>query len=406
MNNKNIKVVDEHSIDRNANVIFGFNLDENDYVVYWIERDEENSNIFVSRVIKNIDGTFNMLDIDDFMEKSKLSDVVKNLITMAVNDEADKLDGMSVTLSDGKVVNFINVSFNKEQRINVQKTYITTVKKEVVRVTEKYYDVKFVVEQPNIFEDIFPTVSSSNLETNKEVKVEEPEINWLSKESSSELIIKNMINNPFESESVVVEPIEEKVSNGGFINVGTESSILEDIPQVIPTVTPVISQVADVVTPVVEVPAPSVIEPITIAEPAINVVEQAPILPIEPTPIVASVSEVSEKVEVSENNDVKPLVFNAAKETNLNAALGEVANSASIPVENITPVREFGVEPVTSMPVQDESSASTSNSTPVVDGKKAGFANNKFFIIVAVAFFLAACAFLGYEVFNYFQLTK
>ena len=38
--------------------------------------------------------------------------------------------------------------------------------------------------------------------------------------------------------------------------------------------------------------------------------------------------------------------------------------------------------------------------------KKAGFANSKFFMLVAIAFFLASCIFLGYEVFNYFQLTK
>ena len=37
---------------------------------------------------------------------------------------------------------------------------------------------------------------------------------------------------------------------------------------------------------------------------------------------------------------------------------------------------------------------------------KAGFANSKFFMVVAVAFFLASCIFLGYEVFSYFQLTK
>ena len=55
MKNRNVKVVDEHNIDRNANVIFALELDGSEYVVYWIERDEENSNIFVSKVIKNIE---------------------------------------------------------------------------------------------------------------------------------------------------------------------------------------------------------------------------------------------------------------------------------------------------------------------------------------------------------------
>ena len=172
MNNKNIKIVDEHSIDRNANVMFAFDLEGSEYVTYWIERDEDNGNIFVSKVIKNIDGTFNMMDIDDSMEKAKLSDVVKTLITTAVNDEADKLNGISLTLADGKMINFIAVSFNKEQRINVQKTYITTVKKEVTRVTEKYYDVAVKVEQPEISEDIFPTVTPVVETVQEEIKPE------------------------------------------------------------------------------------------------------------------------------------------------------------------------------------------------------------------------------------------
>ena len=162
MNNKNIKVVDEHSIDRDANIIFALDLDGSEYVVYWIKRDEDNGNIFVSKVIKNLDGTFNMLNIDDSMEKTKLSDIVKELITTSVNSSDDRLNGTSLTLSDGKMAKFITVLFNKEQNINVQKTYITTVKMEVIRVTEKYFDVESISEETKIFEDIFPTLDSTS----------------------------------------------------------------------------------------------------------------------------------------------------------------------------------------------------------------------------------------------------
>ena len=43
-------------------------------------------------------------------------------------------------------------------------------------------------------------------------------------------------------------------------------------------------------------------------------------------------------------------------------------------------------------------------SDPKVLTKKAGFANSKFFMVVAIAFFVASCVFLGYEVFQYFQI--
>lgn len=382
MNNKNIKVVDEHSIDRNANVMFAFDLEGSEYVTYWIERDEDNGNIFVSKVIKNLDGTFNMLDIDDSMEKSKLSDIVKLLITNAINDQSDKLDKTSVTLSDGKVVKFMTVSFNKEQRINVQKTYITTVKKEVTRVAEKYYAFEVKLEESNVFDDIFPTITP----------VAEP----VHGTTPSELDVPNVeikeevpVVAPVIPEPVLITPVVEtpsEVKSDSFVTFGTETTMpkTEVSPQVISTVAPVASQLPEEpkIVPEVVQPVPTVVESITVAEPTVNVVTPEPV-----------------------NNASQPLIFNAAKETNLNAALGEVANSTSIPVENIQPVREFGVDEVAKTPV-NVAPATTPVQPESTSGQKAGFANSKFFMVVAVAFFLASCIFLGYEVFNYFQLTK
>ena len=54
MENKSIKVIDEHNIDRVANVICAIDVDGSDYVVYSIERDSDNDNIFVSKLVKNI----------------------------------------------------------------------------------------------------------------------------------------------------------------------------------------------------------------------------------------------------------------------------------------------------------------------------------------------------------------
>ena len=170
MNNKNIKTIDEHNIDREANVLFAFDLDGSDYVCYRISRDDEQDNLFISKVIKDIDGTFNMVNIDDTAEKSRLNSIVMALVKGAVENPADKLSGDSVSLSDGKSIKFITVNFNKEQRIEVKKTYVTTVKKEVSRVSEKYYAVEIVLEQPIVVDDIFPTVTP----VHEELKVVEP----------------------------------------------------------------------------------------------------------------------------------------------------------------------------------------------------------------------------------------
>jgi hypothetical protein len=184
-----------------------------------------------------------------------------------------------------------------------------------------------------------------------------------------------------------------------------------ETPVVAPTpvvVEPVAVQPTPIqVVPTEVTPAPVVVEPITVAAPVqpIPVVAETPVT--EPT-VVQPIPEPASVVTPDPN---QPLVFNASKETNLNAALGEVASTTTIPVENIQPVRDFGVDtPVQSTPVVTPAVAPMQQPEVPVQGpvltKKAGFADSKFFMVVAVAFFLASCVFLGYEVFSYFQLTK
>lgn len=93
MESKNVRVIDEHNIDRNAKVICKFTIDGNDYVLYSIERDEENDNLFVSKLIKNNDGTSSMVNIDDNSEKQRINEVVKELVSYSVNSEEGVLNG-------------------------------------------------------------------------------------------------------------------------------------------------------------------------------------------------------------------------------------------------------------------------------------------------------------------------
>lgn len=371
MNSKNIKVVDEHGIDRNAVVMFGFELDGSGYVTYSIERDEENSNIFISKVLRNFDNTYSMMDIDDVNEKGRFVEIVKMIITNAVESQNDKNNGNTLTLNDGKVIKFMGVSFNKEQRINVQKTYITTVKKEVIRVVEKFYDLVSVFEQPKVVEDIFPSVTPvapvspmvENVETPVTVSTPIVEVMPENHNVDNTVISNGMV---FGDSNRNAQMVNSSVNSQQIVNTVQES------PNVIPT--------------------PSVVEPITVQP---SVVESEPIVQ-SPQPL----NNIS-------NNVSEPLVFNASKEINLNEALGEVASASTIPVENIEPVREFGVEqPVVNQPVDVPVTPDSNVVTSKGMTNKGGFVNSKFFMVVAIAFFLASCIFLGYEVFNYFQLTK
>ena len=110
---------------------------------------------------------------------------------------------------------------------------------------------------------------------------------------------------------------------------------------------------------------------------------------------------------VSQAPTVNKLVFDGSKESNLNKALGEAVNDNVMVTSNVEPIREFGVDTVNTEiskeAVVSENPSVESNSKPKVL-TRSGFADNKFFMVVAIAFFLASCIFLGYEVFNYFQV--
>ena len=374
MKNKNIKVIDEHNIDRNANIMFAIELNGSEYVVYWIERDEESNNVFVSKVLKNLDGTHNMLNIDDTDKKKEVSEIVKSLVSSAVTDQNDKLIGLTKTLSTGETVKFVNVSFNKEQNINVPKTYITTVKKEVTKVVEGYYDV--VTEEQKIDN----VLTATPVMPSDTPEIVEPITNVTS--TTPEVTIPTPVAIP---EPVLVQPtpVVQSMPEATIVASPATAPVVPEAPVV--AVAPAVA----VETPVVPQPTP--------------VVVPEPVL-VQPAPVVA------ESIVNNASVEQQPLVFNAAKETNLNAALGEVANSTAMPVENINAVREFGEDTPMAQPIAQPVVAPMNQSQSAVNPKiaenKGGFANSKFFMVIAIAFFMASCVFLGYEVFNYFQLTK
>ena len=400
---KNIKVIDEHNIDRTANKICVVDVDGSDYIIYSIERDSDNDNIFVSKLLSNINGTSNMINIEDSMEKEKMASLVKELIKYAVDTEKDRLDTREIILASGKKISFVSKNIDKkEQNINVQKTYITTVKKAVTKVTEDFYDIKEEVKVEEPVSDIFPT-NDIPKETHEDIlpdiipnivppvespvveapKVEEPKVE-VSNEVTPEIPsinIPNMEEKKMETpSSIEIKPVSERTVNDIQSTPVTEPAAILPTPE--PVEKPV--EVSIPVTPVIPTPAVPPM-PETVSAPVVE-------SPVVSTPIQTP-------VEKKEN----VLVFDGSKESNLNEALGEVSNDKTVLTQNVEPIREFGVDEVKSVEKSEPVVNTTQTNT---NGKMAGFANNKFFMVIAILFFVSACVFLGYEAFKYFSLVK
>lgn len=428
MENKSIKVIDEHNIDREANKICVLDVDGSDYLVYSIERDNDNDNIFVSKLISNINGTNSMINIDNQMEKDKISNLVKELIKYSVDTEKDKTDTDVISLPSNVTVKLISkVIDKKEQNINVQKTYITTVKKAVTKVATDFYDFQQPIKVEEPVADIFPIF---NTDKQEKVNEERPVVNPIDETSKVEEKQNNNYNFvPPVMESPKIEPVES-IPNGLPSSNTLESALpkvenntLEvKVPEV---VSPEVNKVESVEEPKevkLDIPVLSIekaVEPTSVIqntpqyENVSSVKEPEPILPVsEPINLVPSPASTP---VVTPSTLEKPvvndgLVFDASKEVNLNEALGEVSSDKVVGANDISSIREFGQDApaVNDTPqiVPNSSNEMTNSDVKVLSRKKAGFADKKFFVVIAILFFVSACVFMGYEAFRYFQAVK
>lgn len=398
MESKSIKVVDEHGIDRIANIICAIQVQNIDYAVYWIERDSENDNIFVSKLLKNIDDTSNLINIEDSIEKGKLSEIVKELIKYAVDNEETNISDKKVFLPNGEVL-LTSVLVNKEQNINVQKTYITTVKKAVTKVACDFYKVSEEISASMpIFEDI-PTSSPVNEEQTPIIPIIDipDELFKENKEEdvkSVEAVSPEKVVNPVPEPSIVLPEIDLGLPKN------PEATFLQSKDEFIPN--PV-----TVTEPVLTESEPQPVMPTPVVEPqAVSVDEKINIVSNPSTVLMEDKSITPEPVLDVSDSQPTELIFDGSKESNLNQALGEVSKESPLPVQNVESIREFGVDNNITSTINDSSEIKESNQVDLTEKEttQSGFANNKFFMVVALIFFVASCVFLGYEVFRYLKL--
>lgn len=328
-----------------------------------------------------------------------------------------------VVLPDGKNVEISSVLLNKEQNINVSKTYVTTVKKAVTKVSEDFYKVaEAKKDEPTsqIFEamkeDVF-TSTDKNLEsvkTEKQIQTVVPELPALDPVSVIPSAAELPKVEPVTTTPLVTQPSKEDLNQGAetILNPNVEKKA-DNVVSELPKIDPIMPMPVVAETPKEEVKSESGIIPNSNEGENVDAVVQEmpkvqPILPVDPIqniePVVSPAPVVSSESITKVDNSEPKLFFDGSKETNLNMALGEVSEEKTMTTESegVQALRQFGSdEPV--LPPQEPVLSAQEDVKTLTRSK--GFANNKFFVIIAIAFFAAACVFLGYEAFQYFQIA-
>ncbi len=174
-----------------------------------------------------------------------------------------------------------------------------------------------------------------------------------------------------------------------------------EVKEEVPTVLPTLDKVEEKPQDVLKMESPSVAAPV-VPEPVKEEIKTEPI-PVTPVSVISSVSPVNQPEEPK-------LVVDGSKENNFWSAVGadSVSNDKVVSTEtdDVQSLREFGTSDKV---LESTTSVQQPVVTPEVSQVKTltrskGFASNKFFTVVAIILFLAACAFLGYEAFQYFTM--
>lgn len=237
-----------NNIEKKAHAIVKFNFDSNNYLVYSVEENEQNNQIFVSKLVLNSEGEIFIDDIS-IEEKGKLSNIVYNIVILLPTDYEKGNDFQSLinNLFNKFSVKLLNGLPDIENQQYYSNCSIAITSKILVDNAVRLYGEKLNVVNDKPSVDVPMWTSPS--EVTEPIPVNESNISSV---PESTIVSETVIPSILPSENVVENPV-----------VTPNNSIIEQ----------------SVIVPEVDNSSVTINEPVTSSEPISTLETVVPIMP-------------------------------------------------------------------------------------------------------------------------------
>ena len=85
MNTDSFKIINENDEENIAKIITAFTYKDKEYIIYSIDTDTDNSNIYVSKLIKDNDGNDTICDIENEQEREEVFRATEEILNKIAN---------------------------------------------------------------------------------------------------------------------------------------------------------------------------------------------------------------------------------------------------------------------------------------------------------------------------------